>query len=358
MQSRPSKPPGQRVAIAVLVVIAMLFGAALLGWAQAGWKQRQSRYSLDRILNQEGPITPRWLSELRPCSPPDARQAAQDKAMASLANLFADERDSAGLYYVVQWFGWHWRIDGKTDFNKPDRCPPASYLYGQVAPILERADWLRSAQDRFNLELIERLPASRYIAKRLGETAFNEYPLTRGPLKYDNRPYLRTLLGYQGVYARPWATKALAEIAPDTKLGTSAAFLAVATVPKQALPQVAAALRRFIVDAQVRRVTISDIKPAGSGFSVRDGDRLFELAYALSIAGPQAEPYSEPLIKLLDQKFASPAPPFGLILVEPKALCPVARRIGGRVAAAAKGKPFCNVPVKENGPSAIRPPIQ
>lgn len=276
--------------------------------------------------------------------------------MANLAKTFSGERSTAGLNYVVQYFGWQWSTDDQAILGKQRRCPPAPKLYAQIAPILERADWLRPAQERDDLQLIEWLPPSSYIARRLGEKAFDAYPLTRGPLNYDNRPYLRMLLGYQGAYAQPWATLALSAISADSKLGTSAAFLAVATAPDQALPRVADAMRRFIVEAQGRQVTVSNIDPPGRGFTIRDGDRLFELAYALSIAGPRAEPYSEPLIALLDQRFGSGSH-FGLLLLEPKGLCPVARHIGGRAAAAANLKPYCNAPEKRSGTIARRSPI-
>ena len=291
-------------------------------------------------------MVPRWLRAGHPCNPLNAREAAQDAAMANLATTFASDRSSAGLHYVVRYFGSQWSIIDKVTFSGRRRCPPAPQFYGQIAPILERADWLRPAQESNDLELIERLPSSSYIAKRLGEKAFNGYPLTHGPLGYDNRPYQRMLLAYQGSYARPWATRALSAITPDTKLGTSAAFLAVSTVPDRALPRVADAMRRFVAEAQGRQVTVSDVHPPGQGFTIQDGDRLFELAYALSMAGPRAEPYSEPLIGLLDRKFGSGSH-FGLLLHEPKGLCPVARRIGGRAAAAANAKPYCNTSEKD-----------
>lgn len=261
--------------------------------------------------------------------------------MANLAKKFASHRSSAGLHYTVQYFGWQWWMMDELAPNKRRRCPPAMQFYAQIAPVLEKADWLGPAQERNDLKLIERLPPSSYIARRLGEKAFNGSPLTHGSLGYDNRPYLRMLLAYQGGYARPWAAQAMSAITPDTKLGTSAAFLAVSTVPDRALPRVADAMRRFIAEARGRQVTVTDLDPPGRGFTIRDGDRLFELAYALSMAGPRAQPYSEPLIGLLNDKFGSGSH-FGLLLLEPKGLCPVARHIGGRAAAAANAKPYCN----------------
>lgn len=324
----------------------MLLGASLLGWAQSASKRSDREEALDRILNQQGPTQPRWLRASRPCTSTKVREAAQDAAMANLASTFASARFNAGLRYVVSYFGWQWSTNDTLVRSGQRRCPPAPHLYREIAPILEKADWLGPAQESNDLRLIEQLPASSYIAARLGAYAFDDTPVSLGPLKYDQRPYLRMLLAYQGDYARPWVARAISAIAPDTKLGTSAAFLAVSIVPDRALPRVADAMRRFIAEARKRQVHHSSDHPPSRGFTIRDGDRLFELAYALSMAGPKAEPYSEPLVGLLDDKFGSGSH-FGLLLLEPKGLCPVARHIGGRVAAAANAKPYCKTAEKD-----------
>jgi len=323
--------------VGCIFVSAMLLGAISLAIVQ--WRREQVRReaALDRSLNEEGAVAPRWIRLVRRCLPVTAREAMQDAAMADLAATFAERHDTPGLDYVIQYFGWHWALGPSATTA---RCPPAPELYGRIAPIPERADWLRYARDRNDLMLIEHLPPSPYLARRLDELAFGSDALPHSALGYDNRPYTRMLLAYQGSYARPWAAAALAAIAPDTKLGTSAAFLAVSVAPDEALPRVAAAMHRFQAEADARRVAVPNVGPADRGFATRDGDRLYELAYAMVAAGPRAEPYSDTLVKLLDQKFGVSSH-FGLLLLEPKGLCPVARRIGGRAAAAANAKRYC-----------------
>ncbi|KAJ8134525.1 hypothetical protein OY671_012262 [Metschnikowia pulcherrima] len=70
-------------------------------------------------------------------------------------------------------------------------------------------------------------------------------------------------------------------------------------------------------------------------------NRFYELAFALGMAGERAQPYAQPLIELLDRRVESWAPPFGMIESPPARMCPVARHIGGTVAAAAETKEFC-----------------
>ncbi len=315
-----------------MFLVAMLLGAAVLAAGYYAFDWRKKAEARDEMLNGGFPDAPRWVTERRPCRAPDAQELAQDAAMARLATLFDGER-GVGLSYVQQYFG-----TGYMGFSRTSRCPPAPEFYAQIAPVLERADWLAPALEPIELRLVERLPPSPYLARRLAEKALADYPSIVGPMTYDDRPYLRMLLAYQGSHARPWAKRALAEIAPDTRLGTSAAFLAVSVAPKEALPRVSRAMAEFSATAADRQ--IEDKFDKTRGFTLRDGHRLRELAYALSTAGPAAEPYSAPLIALLDQRFATGSH-FGLLLVEPKELCIVADRIGGRAAAAAQAKPYC-----------------
>lgn len=321
-------------------VFAMILGAALLAAAYAWLDKRDYAGKLDQSLNQQGALKPRWLIAEHPCRRPNAEEVAHDAAMARLAEAFRAKRSNVGLGYVIDYFGADWSIDEGLRHSPPlRRCPPAPDLYARLAPILEQADWLTYQRTDDELQLVEHVAASPYLARRLAELAFGDASHTN-VLGYDDRPYFRMLLAYQGVHAKPWAPRAMREMDSGSKLGTSAAFLAVAIDPDRALPRVTAAMERLIADASRRQVVIDDISPPGNGFTVRDGDRLYELAFALSMAGSKAEPYSRPLITLLDRRFGTGSH-FGLILIEPTELCAVARHIGGRAAVAADGKSFC-----------------
>jgi len=315
-----------------LFILAMLLGAALLAGGYIAVQQRDHATELDRKLNGEAPVSPRWLRVGRTCVTPTPEQLQRDQAMSDVARLAPATGENSSLYYAVRYFGWHWRIIGPVG-----RCAPATKYYEQLASKLERAGWPFLPEGRNDLELVEHLPPSSWLAERLAKLAFNSYPLTSEPLNYDNRPFARMLLGEQGKHALRWRAEATKEIAPDTKLGTSAAYLAVSIAPQEALPRVEQALVEMTAMALTRRVTRLGEE---SAFNIRDGYRLYELSHALGRAGSQAQPFSSTIIRLLDYKFASGSH-FGLLFLPPTHLCLVARQIGGRALAAARGKSFC-----------------
>lgn len=70
--------------------------------------------------------------------------------------------------------------------------------------------------------------------------------------------------------------------------------------------------------------------------------RIFELGYALSVAGPSAQPYSQPLIEIMDRKVESFAPPFGMLSLDPYPICDVAQAIGGELKRVASSKDYCD----------------
>ena len=214
-----------------LSLLLLLVGAAAAVAAFIAYQRHERTEKLDNSLNGEAPILPTWLRLNRECRPPNADEMRRDTVMADVAEQFPAEPSNAGLYYAIHYFGWHWRIIKDTG-----RCPPPAAAYQQLGLRLERAGWPHLPEDRNDLRLIEHLPPSRYLSARLGTLAFNPYPLTKGALGYDNRPYARILLAEQGSFAAAWKDKALREIVPDTKLGTSAAYLAVSVAPKEALP--------------------------------------------------------------------------------------------------------------------------
>jgi hypothetical protein len=127
-----------------------------------------------------------------------------------------------------------------------------------------------------------------------------------------------------------------------SRLGTSAAYLAVATNPDAALPKV----QQTMVD-KLRRSREQRVDAYRTGGEVpvirpEDANRLIELGYALARAGNKAGAYSRPVIDMLDESIGRSAPPFGLMAAQPTEFCRIAIHIGGNVAEKAKGKPFCD----------------
>lgn len=316
------------------LVLLILAGFAVL-WGVLEFRAHQRRDTADRTLNGEGVISPNWRLA-NDCRPRTAVETRRDQAVADLLDHFADKSGEPGRGYVERYFAWHWRINGPSG-----SCPPSAAHYRRLAGVLVPLGWPTLLTDRSDLELARRLPPSPALARNLAELAFAPRPLTHGPLKYDNRPFARMMLAEQGRFARPWGRRALAEIAPDTKLGTSAATLAAATVPQQAAPRIAAAITAMTHQADSRRERIEGLKGGPHiVYQVKDSERLFELVDALATAGPAAEAHSGPLILLLGRTFGSGSH-FGLLPAEPTYLCAAADRIGGRAATAAGQARFC-----------------
>ncbi|SOB86798.1 hypothetical protein SAMN06297144_1908 [Sphingomonas guangdongensis] len=323
----------RKVARAGCLVLLIAAGCAVL-WGVLELRKHQRRDAADRTLNGEGVISPSWRVS-GDCRPRTTAERSRDEAVADLLHHFDHQRVNPGLGYKEQYFAWRWRIAGSSG-----SCSPSPEHYRRLAGVLVPLGWPKLPTDRSDLELTRRLPPSPALARNLAELAFASHPLPFGPLEYDNRPFARIMLAEQGRFARPWGRRALTEIAPDTKLGTSAATLAAATVPQQAAPRIAAALTAMTQEADRRRKRIEGLKGGPHiVYQLRDGERLFELADALATAGPAAEPHAEPL----GQTFGSGSH-FGLLPAEPTYLCAAADRIGGRAAVAASRASFCRTP--------------
>lgn len=193
-----------------------------------------------------------------------------------------------------------------------------------------------------DLRLAERLPASKTLANGLATIGFLGWIPPSHLNGEDARPYARQLLAEQGKFALQWSKQALDEVGGDSRLGTSAAYLAVATAPDAALPKVQQAMINKLHRSRDRQVKAYETGGEVSGIRPDDANRLIELGYALARASNKAEPYSQPVIDMLGQRIARSAPPFGLMAAQPTEFCRIAFHIGGRVAEAAKGKPFCS----------------
>jgi hypothetical protein len=317
------------------ILLGMAVGAALLTSGYFAIHQSQQRTENLRRLNDEDPLIPGWLRHERPCTALSAAQIEADRVMSDVARTFSGQPTTTGLHYAIEYFGWQWGIIGSLG-----RCPPAPDYYAQLGAILSKAQWPSLREDRNDLGLAERLPPSEWLAGALARLAFNSYPLTDGPLNYDNRPYARLLLAEQGNYAAPWQNQALKELAGDTKLGTSAAHLAVAINPGEALPRVERLMAEMTEKALARQIRRTTSGREESAITMEDGARLHELAFALSMAGSRAEPFSRPLIRLLDQDFASGSS-FGLLFMPSSTLCIIAKHIGGKAAAEARSRTHC-----------------
>lgn len=324
-----------------LLIVGCLIAGAAIAVAVIFRIDRSNRTELlHTVMNGGPPIRPVWLRQPRACKTPTLSERQRDEAMAqvartSLANQSTTASGNPMLGYAIRYFSWHWKL---LHF---ERCAPNQAYIAALQPALIATNWPAANVQANELSLIERLPSSARLANALAKIAFLSTVPPREVALYDSRPYARLLLGDQGESARPWAAKARSEISGDTKLGTSAAYLAVSAGGQAALSLVRDAMAAKLQSSLGRQVKTWKNSREAAAIRSDDADRLIELAYALGKAGRAADRYSDPLLQALDHDFARAAPPFGLLAAKPTELCRVAAWIGGRTAMSAHKKPAC-----------------
>jgi hypothetical protein len=181
------------------------------------------------------------------------------------------------------------------------------------------------------IALAERLgPRDSRIVDAVAHSAFLEHEIPSNGLRIDLRPYARLALAEFGPAAKPWAQQAVLQLSSDDAMGTGAAQIAVGAGESSSFRRVQELMQRIL-----------DETPATAPIPRTSRNRLYELAFALGMAGKDAEPYAGPMVELLNRQVESAAPPFGLISMPPARMCPVALRLGGMAAAATLKKPFC-----------------
>lgn len=324
-------------------------GVAAIYYAHKISQDEKVAYRLDGAE----PLRPVFLRDPRDCKALSAANSRLDRAMLDAATAASSERDNTSFVGpvhddVVSYFAWHWSFYGN------GRCPPANETIQQLAPILESVGWPQANTQLNDLRLAERLPPSMSLANGLAHIGFLGWIPPSTLNGEDARPYARQLLAEQGLFALKWSKQALNEVGGDTRLGTSAAYLAVATNPERALPKVQQAMNDKLRNSQKKRIKAYQTGGEVAAIRPDDANRLIELGYALARAGRKAELYAQPVRDMLNERIARPAPPFGMMAAAPTEFCRIALRIGGAVAEAAKAKPFC-APGFKGGDGAPRP---
>lgn len=319
----------RKILVVVLVIVAFVGG-----WT-AHDAVRRHRVAAEaenlRMLDSGGARAPLW-AQTTPCRAPTAEERVQDGAALEVLRDF--RADQIGLlgWRAVEHFSQPWRrFRARVDVQAPRPC-----LEAELLPAIAEAAVRGGAFDSPTLydapiALAEQLgPTHPQIVQSIARTAFADHLVPSDILRTDLRPYARLVLAEFGPAARPYGRQAFAQISARDSMGTGAAQIAVAAGQPEALDRVRQLMNGLLAqtppDKPIPRLT---------------RNRLYELAFALGMAGPAAEPYSGPLLQLLDRQVQSFAPPFGLLDLPPTRMCPVAKHIGGAVAAAAARRPYC-----------------
>lgn len=283
---------------------------------------------------------PRWADD-RPCRPPSAAERRQNELALEVLRIFDAGPLQPMRSAAVDHFGltYNQNRDAFSRSKAPPPCPPTDLIPQAGEAALHDGVYAGQLLSPGALALAEQLgPAAPGIVKSVAATAFRDIPIEDPPWG-DIRPYARTVLAGFGSAARPWAAMAYGQISTKDALGGTAAQVSVGGGDPRALRRVRSLMANLLAAT-----------PANRPVPLTATERLYELAYALGMAGPGAQPYADPLIALLERNVETLAPPFGVIDVPPKEMCPVARHIGGRVAEAANRSAACrNWETRANG---------
>lgn len=205
-------------------------------------------------------------------------------------------------------------------------CPPPG-TFERVSAALSRSPELFAGKlQKYQIDLAARLPSpSQAIVAAIGRAAFDNRPLNNEDLDpIDLRALARSTLASFGPKAEAYADQALAQMSDVNPLGTGAAQVAAATRPDEALPRISA-----FIQARLARVPLDGPIP----WNLKN--RLYELAYAISVAGPGRRGHVASIEAIMRRKVESWAPPFGMVQLHPKRLCRTLASVAGEDRAAA-----------------------
>jgi hypothetical protein len=225
------------------------------------------------------------------------------------------------LSILVQRDFWRRTYIGK---KAPDRvrvCAPRD-IYLRVARLPIWQNELKNRVSETHLELFSKLPeVNDDIVNAVGRAAFDTQPL-QGIIRFkDIRPYARTILAGFGTRAAAYSAQAFDTMSNADSLGTGAAQIAVATRHPDVLPRV-----KLLMDELLSSV------PADKTIPFNSRNRLYELAYAISLGGDDAKAYAAPVKTLMARKVQSWAGHYGMLDLRPKRMCAILERIEGSTA--------------------------
>lgn len=312
----------------VRCIVSLLAGAGLASCAPSEPRQ------LRRVFTDpypSGAIRPMWLApdNCRKAEPKDIR--IQDAAMKT-AESFPDAPRHLIASTALGVLSEPWGAVNVVVDDLGTLCPPARFAERLArAAHNTQAFNERGRPDQHGLQLARAIgPRSSLIVRAVANTAFSEHVVPDNGEIRDLRPFARLILAEFGSAAAPWQKRAEREMSLDSELGVGAAQIVGASGNPVALAQ--------IEQLMIKRL---DRHARGKIIGVMERDRLYGLAYALGMAGQKAAPYTSGLIELMNRKVSAGGVAPDRIVIEPRRMCWVADRIGGRAAKVADAKSYC-----------------
>ena len=269
---------------------------------------------------------PRWIQSAK-CVEMNAEERAQEQLVVRVLSEFSLHDAMNGVARNHLGYDRYRREN-----DKSVRLCPFKEFDDTIAKLaLEQRVFNGSYFFDQALRLARRLgPRDEKIINGVATTAFSSKAIPSGSVSWDIRPFARVVLAEFGNAAAPWAEQAFQAINTGDPLGTTAAQIAVAA----GHPQAAAKVSGLMDDLLLRYP--ADPIPR----SVRN--RFYDLAYALAVLGRDAVPHAKPIIRIMERKVESAAPPFGLVALRPRRMCSVLELIGGADAERILASETCN----------------
>lgn len=319
------------------VVLAVAAIAAV--WLWLVWLTFPPLYAPQAPTGSLGPARYSALPPPDRCRAPTEREQHRDRLVLEVMKTFRPEDPSSSLQHgTVRHFA-------QPVFTRRDDWAPCAPL-----PLFQDVASAAVAAGLFDgryigaeaIALARQIgPLDPRIVAAITRTAFYAERIA-SQTNADARVDARVVLAEFCLADRGLAFPVRDQVGADTPLGRATARIAIACGEPGALETVSALMTRML---------------AGTGTRVIDratGDGLYDLAYALEMAGEAARPHAGPIIAMLDRDVLAPVPYYGLIARPPARLCSVAERIGGDVAAAARAKRYCTDESRGQGPTAPR----
>ena len=209
----------------------------------------------------------------------------------------------------------------KVDNDFHPVCLPHDLLLRTAAGLERRGGLGKSRLEEYQLALAAKLPyPSQTIVANVASSAFANI---RQPSEFfpdeDIRPYARAVLASFGRLAADYAAMAYQQIEGDTPMGTGAAQVAAAGGHPEALQKVVALINSILKSIPPDRAIPRNAR-----------NRLYELAWAIVFSGEAGRPLVNEIYKIMDRGVESWAPPFGMVVINPKNLCKALEHLGDK----------------------------
>lgn len=319
----------------VWISVGSALGALAVLHIQSRNDEKRIALGQERFAENGDAGEPGWqirYSKRVACRPVTTTEQSKDEAFLKILerqDLSALQFSNAMRYFSSEYWD-----------SKSNRCAPADELYRRVSEAIRKSPHQGNCHSE-HIGPVVLMPPSNWMAERLAKCAFEKEPLTSSNASYDMRVQWMKALATQDRYALPWFEKAYRSISNSSPMGRSAALVAVAADPKRAVSKVSDQLTLALRRAKSRQIKVPSDDGNVLAISPRDINTLEQLAYALSIAGSDADAHAAPLREMADLKFALPSPPFGLLAGDLRSLCPMADRIGGATEQYIGAKQYC-----------------